>query len=362
MVEALRIALAYNLKRISPERGGEHDDEAEYDGPSTIASIRDAIASHGHEVIDLEADAGFAEALLAARPDVVFNISEGAGGRSREAHVPALLELVGIPYTGSDPACLVVTLDKAIAKAVILKAGVRTPAGVVMTTGDEPLPSDLRFPVIVKPVAEGSSKGVLPASVAKTEAHARELARSMASRYRQGALVEEYLPGREFTVALLGDDSGARPTVLPPMEIVLLTGTEHPVYAFDHKLEPTDEVRYEAPARVSPELERELCQVALEAYEALGCRDVARVDLRLDGDGRVSFIECNPLPGLTPGWSDICLIAEAAGIDYRALIGRILAPAIERHRRARRGEAPAAGAAEGAPAGATEATPLAAAL
>jgi len=349
MVEALRIALAYNLKRISPERGGAHDDEAEYDGPSTIGSIRDAIASHGHEVIELEADAGFAEALLSTRPDVVFNISEGAGGRSREAHVPALLELIGIPYTGSDPACLVVTLDKAIAKAVIQKAGVRTPAGVVMTTGDEPLPSDLRFPVIVKPVAEGSSKGVLPASVAKTEAEARALARTMAARYRQGALVEEYLPGREFTVALLGDALDARPVVLRPMEIVLLTGTEHPVYAFDHKLEPTDEVRYEAPARVSPELERELCDVALAAYQALGCRDVARVDLRLDRDGRVSFIECNPLPGLTPGWSDICLIAEAAGIDYRTLIGRILAPAIERLRHARRSDASDVRAAADAP-------------
>jgi D-alanine-D-alanine ligase len=351
MNEALRVALAYNLKRVTPGRGGEHDEEAEYDGPSTIASIREAIASHGHEVIELEADAGFVKALLAARPDVVFNVSEGAGGRSREAHVPALLELMSIPYTGSDPACLVVTLDKAIAKAVLQKAGVRTPAAVVMTTGEEPIPSDLRFPVIVKPVAEGSSKGVLPASVATSEAEARSLARAIASRYRQGALLEEFLPGREFTVALLGGSEGAPPTLLPPMEIVLLTDTTHPVYAFHHKLEPTHEVRYEAPARISAELDRELRDVALAAYEALGCRDVARVDLRLDRDGRVSFIECNPLPGLTPGWSDICLIAESVGIDYRTLIGRILEPAIERFRRAR-----------GAATVRVEAKPLAAAL
>ncbi|MBX3191505.1 MAG: ATP-grasp domain-containing protein [Labilithrix sp.] len=329
MNEALRVALAYNLKRITPAHGGEHDEEAEYDGPSTIASIRDAIASHGHEVIDLEAGAGFVDAVIAARPDVVFNVAEGAGGRSREAQVPALLEMLDIPYTGSDPACLVVTLDKAVAKAVLAKVGVRTPPSVVMMRGDEPLPEGFCFPVIVKPVAEGSSKGVLAASVATSEEQARERARATASRYKQGALVEEYLPGREFTVAILG---GA---VLPPMEIVLVTGEEHPVYAFHHKLEPTHEVRYEAPARVPPELDRELRDVARAAYEALGCRDVARVDLRLDREGRVSFIECNPLPGLTPGWSDLCLIAESVGIGYRELIGRILEPALAR-RRARR--------------------------
>ena len=156
--------------------------------------------------------------------------------------------------------------------------------------------------------------------------------RAIAQRYRQGALVEEYLPGREFTVGLLG---GPEPEVLPPMEIVLSTREAPPVYSFDHKLEPNGEVRYEAPARVTPELDRELRQVAAAAFAALGCRDVGRIDLRLDREGRVAFIECNPLPGLTPGWSDLCLIAEAAGLDYRALIGRILEPAIARLEHAR---------------------------
>jgi D-alanine-D-alanine ligase len=149
----------------------------------------------------------------------------------------------------------------------------------------------------------------------------------MAARYAQGALVEEFLPGREFTVAILG---GPEPTVLPPMEVVFTTDAKYPVYSFDHKLEPTNEVRYDAPAKVSPELDRELRAVALRSFQALGCRDVARIDLRLDAAGTPRFIECNPLPGLTPGWSDLCLIADAAGIDYRALIARILAPAIER--------------------------------
>ncbi|MBX3208125.1 MAG: ATP-grasp domain-containing protein [Labilithrix sp.] len=324
----MRIGIAFNLKRLKPRAGGAQDDEAEYDAPSTIEAIAEAIASFGHDVILLEADATFPAALLGARADVVFNVSEGARGRSREAHVPAVLELLGIPYTGSDPASLVTTLDKAVAKAIVRDAGVRTPSGVVMVTGDEPLPASLAFPAIVKPVAEGSSKGVLPASVATSEDEARTLARRVAARYAQGALVEEYLPGREFTVAVLGE------TVLPPMEIVLRTGDPFPVYSFDHKLEPTDEVTYEAPAQIPSELDREIRDLAARSFAALGCRDVARIDVRLDAAGHPAFIECNPLPGLTPGWSDLCLISEAAGVDYATLIGRILEPALRRARRA----------------------------
>lgn len=329
----LRVALAYNLKRIKPGAGCTDDQEAEYDAPSTIAAIQGAIASHGHEVVLLEADESFPRALLAAAPDIVFNVAEGARGRSREAQIPALLELLGIPFTGSDATTMVLTLDKDVAKSVVAKAGVRAPTGLVMLTGDEPWPADLKLPVIVKPVAEGSSKGVMASSVAETEERARELARQMAAKYAQGALVESYLPGREFTVGILGDEHGA-PVVLPPMEIVLASSDKFPVYAFDHKLEPTDEVRYEAPARVSAALEAELRRAALTSFEALGCRDVARVDLRLDAEGRVGFIECNPLPGLTPGWSDLCLIAAPLGIDYRTIVGRILASAVARARSA----------------------------
>jgi D-alanine-D-alanine ligase len=176
------IALAYNLKRVTPQLGGVLDDEAEYDGPATIKAIASAIASHGHDVVEIEADRTFPHAVLGLRPDVVFNVAEGAHGRSREAHVPSLLELLGIPYTGSDPASLVLTLDKAVAKAIAREAGVHTARSVVMTSGDEPLPSGFALPAIVKPVAEGSSKGVLPASVATTEPELRELARAMAVR------------------------------------------------------------------------------------------------------------------------------------------------------------------------------------
>lgn len=323
---SLHVVLAYNLKRVKPERGGAHDEEAEFDSPSTIDAIAQAIESHGHVVTKVEGDASFPATVLALQPDVVFNVTEGTRGRSREAHVPAFLELVGIPYTGSDPAALVTTLDKGVAKSIVRAAGLHTPLSTVMTTGTEALPPGFTFPAIVKPVAEGSSKGVLASSVATDEREVRTLARRMAVRYSQGVLVEEFLPGREFTVAILGEPA----VVLPPMEVVLQTGEEFPVYSFDHKLEPTDEVRYESPAKVPPELDEALRRLALESFRALGCRDVARIDMRLDRDGRPAFIECNPLPGLTPGWSDLCLIAEPAGIDYRSLIARILAPAIGR--------------------------------
>lgn len=335
----LRIGLMFNLKRQKPDKEGQDDDEAEYDSPTTIEAIRDAIASHGHEVILLEATPELPAIIGAAGVDVAFNIAEGIKGRNRESQVPAILELLDIPYTGSDPAALSLALDKALAKRVVAQAGVMTPEWVLMTSGKERLPKNFAFPAIVKPVAEGSSKGVLGTSVVESEAELREVAREMAGRYRQAALVETYLSGREFTVAMLGE---RRPRVLPPMEIVFTNpNNKRPVYAFEHKLDWSKELRYESPAKVDDKLGAELEKAARTVFTALGCRDVARVDLRLDALGRVNFVECNPLPGLTPDWSDICLIAKGAGMDYRTLIGEILAPAIRRYQereRERRGE------------------------
>ena len=340
----LRVGLAFNMKRVRPVAGGAEDTEAEYDAPKTIEAIKAAIASFGHEVVELEATPELPQIVAASQVDVAFNIAEGIKGRNRESQIPALLELVDIPYTGSDPAALSLALDKGLAKRIVAQAGVATPAFLVMTTGKERLPKGFRFPAMVKPVAEGSSKGVLPSSVVEDEAQLREVAREMAGRYRQGALVEQFLTGREFTVGLLGE---RRPKVLPPMEIVFLDpDNPRPIYTFDHKLDWSQEIRYDAPAKVDPPLLKEIERAARTAFQALGCRDVARVDLRLDADGKVNFIECNPLPGLTPGWSDLCLIAESAGMDYRTLVGEILAPAIRRWReqvRASRRSNPAPG-------------------
>jgi D-alanine-D-alanine ligase len=335
-----RVGLTYNLKRVVPTHFGSDDSEAEYDSPKTIQAIREAIESYGHEVVELEATPELPAIVSSSQLDLVFNIAEGIRGRSRESQIPALLELLDIPYTGSDPATLSIALDKALAKRVVRQAGVPTPDFMLMRRGNERIPRELGFPVIVKPNTEGSSKGVDPANVAETEEELRHRAQAMISKYSQPVLVEGFLPGREFTLGLLGE---RRPRVLPPMEIVFKNHNQgRSVYSFEHKLNSSDEIHYDIPARVEPALLRELQRVARETFAALNCRDVARIDLRLDGKGKPHFLECNPLPGLTPGWSDLCLIAEKAGMDYRTLIGEILSFAIGRLKRMRREKAGAA--------------------
>jgi D-alanine-D-alanine ligase len=259
--------------------------------------------------------------------------------------VPALCELMGIPYTGSDAATLSIALDKALSKRVLRQHGILTPEFQEMETGRERLSPRLKFPLIVKPNQEGSSKGVSAhASVVDNEEALRGVVRECIERYRQPALVEDYIAGREFTVGLLGE---RRPRVLPPMEIVFLDKEEkNPVYSFQHKLDWTDRIRYDAPAKLEPALLEKLRTAARGSFMALGCRDVARIDFRMDDKGRIYFIECNPLPGLTPGWSDLVLIAAGAGMDYRTLIGEIMAPAIRRYkeREARRAQTEHSGA------------------
>jgi D-alanine-D-alanine ligase len=327
--ERLKVGFAFNVKRVTPDLAGEQDVEAEYDSPKTLQAIREAITSYGHEVVDLEATSDLPIQLASTPVDVVFNIAEGFKGRNRESQVPALLELLDIPYTGSDPAALSVSLDKALAKRMVRTHGILTPGYLVMQTGKERLPKELGFPLIVKPVAEGTSKGVTKKSVVRDEAELRDVAREMIGKYRQAALAEEYISGREFTVGLLGE---RRPRVLPPMEIVFLDEADPtPIYSFEMKQDWSDQIRYEVPARLSErELDR-LEKAARECFAALGCRDVARIDFRMDADGRIFFIETNPLPGLAPGWSDLVLIAQAAGLDYRGLIGEILSFAIRRY-------------------------------
>ena len=211
-----------------------------------------------------------------------------------------MLELLDIPYTGSDPATLSLALDKALAKKIVRQAGIHTPNFQLMHTGKERLNKEFTsFPLIVKPVAEGSSKGVVSKSVCYNEAELREVVKEIVGKYQQPALIEEYIGGREFTVGLLGE---RRPRVLPPMEIVFLDKEEkNPVYSFQHKLDWNDRIRYDAPAKIEPALLEKLRTAARDSFMALGCRDVARIDFRMDDKGRIYFIECNPLPGLTPG-------------------------------------------------------------
>jgi D-alanine--D-alanine ligase len=325
---ALRVGLTFNMKRIDPTA---NDAEAEFDSPRTIAAITSAIESYGHTVVPLEATADLPRALADTRPDVVFNIAEGLRGRGREAQVPALCELLGIPYSGSDATTLSICLDKGLTKQILRSAGIDTAEWQVMTTGREKIKA-FRYPVIVKPNAEGTSKGITSASVVTDEAAARAAARALVERYGQPALVEEYIAGREFTVGLLGE---RRPKVLPTMEVVFVNAPVHPVYGFEEKQSDTPRVRFECPAPITPAEQKRIEKVVRDTFTALDCRDVARVDLRMTPDGKVYVIEVNPLPGLTPDFSDLCMIAKVAGMDYRMLIGEILAGSMKRYREAR---------------------------
>lgn len=318
----MRVGFVYNVRRVP----SDSDDEAEFDDPGAIEAIRAGIAAHGHDVVDFEADRTLPSALSAADVDLVFNIAESRGHRGREAHVPALLELLEIPYTGSDAVTLGVTLDKPLASALVRAAGVSTPRGLVLACASDPLAFELEYPAIVKPAHEGSSKGITSDSVVHDEVSLRERATAVIERYRQPALCEEYVAGREITVGVLGDP----PRVLPPMEIVFLGDEPLPLYSFEVKRRFEELVRYEIPADLSGEELGAVEAASLAAFRALGCRDVARLDFRLSRSGTPWFLECNPLPGLAPGVGDLTFIAEAAGISFEGLIGEILDGALRR--------------------------------
>jgi D-alanine-D-alanine ligase len=326
----VRVGFTYNVKRTH-----DSDEHAEFDPPETIIAISNALARQGFIVVHLEATPDLPRVLAEADVDLIFNIAEGVEGRNREAQVPALCELLGIPYTGSDSATLAIALDKALCKKVLSQHGILTPKFQVMETGRERLDQELKFPLIVKPNAEGSSKGIGTASVVDNEEELRANVTAIIDRYKQPALVEEYIHGREFTVGLLG--SKRRLRVLPPMEIRFKDeANERPVYDYVVKQEWEKHVEYECPAKLTESENRLVEKVARATFAALECRDFARVDLRMAPDGKVYVFEVNPLPGMTPGYSDLVLISSAAGMDYDQLMGEILVGGLRRLRDKRR--------------------------
>jgi D-alanine-D-alanine ligase len=328
----VRVGFTYNVKRTH-----DSDEHAEFDPPETIIAISNALARQGFIVVHLEATPDLPRVLAEADVDLIFNIAEGVEGRNREAQVPALCELLGIPYTGSDSATLAIALDKALCKKVLSQHGILTPKFQVMETGRERLDGELKFPLIVKPNAEGSSKGIGTASVVDSEEELRAKVTAIIDRYKQPALVEEYIHGREFTVGLLG--SKRRLRVLPPMEIRFKDeANERPVYDYVVKQEWEKHVEYECPAKLTESENRLVEKVARATFAALECRDFARVDLRMAPDGKVYVFEVNPLPGMTPGYSDLVLISNAAGMDYDQLMGEILVGGLRRLRDKRRRE------------------------
>ncbi len=324
----MRVGLAYNVKPADTPDHLPEDAFEEYDSEATVGHIESALSALGHDVRRLPAGRAFADAVRGAAPDIVFNIAEGEGGRCREAHVPAVLEMLGVPYVGSDPLTLCVTLDKPVAKRLVEHDGFPTPPFRTFRSAGEFDSPPFPYPVIVKPVFEGSSKGVRIASRATSPGQAREMVEFVTRTYRQEALVEAFVPGAEVTVGILGNDL---PRVVGMMEIVPKTVSPAEfVYSLEVKRDWENRVAYRVPPALPGPVLAEIERCALGIYRTLGCRDFSRIDFRLDAKGTPHFIECNPLPGLSPGYGDLPIMADRMGIPYLALVGEILSHALRR--------------------------------
>ncbi len=327
-VPLLKVGLTYNLKKMSDS--DTLDAEAEYDNIETVLAIKEALESAQCQVELLEATEELPAKLAGHPVDIVFNIAEGIQGRGREAQVPAILNYFRIPYTGSDETTLCLALDKALTKRILATYRIRTPQYRVITVEKPSLSGKIRFPAIVKPNAEGSSKGISDVAVVSDSHELKELVTKNLKDYKQDMLVEEYISGREFTVGILGNGSDAH--VFRPMEIIYLDEqSKYKIYSYQVKQNYKKLIRYECPAPLSAGTEAEMMETARKIYRILSCRDCARIDFRLSPDGRLYFIEINPLPGLAPGYSDYPMLAEFCGVDYTSLVQGVLDSALKRY-------------------------------
>ena len=326
----VKVGVTYNLKHAEQTATAAPDAQAEYDSMDTVLAIAAAIRSHGHQTVLLEADQTLPARLLAEKPDLVFNIAEGCGGRAREAQVPALLDLFEIPFTGSDATTLCLSLDKALTKRVLSTYRIPTPRYRLFSPGAPVHTSGLSYPAIVKPNAEGSSKGIADVCIATDAKALKQLVEKNFALYGGDVLVEEFLCGREFTIGVLGNGESLR--VFPPMEIVYHASpiAGYNVYNYTVKQEYEKFVSYHCPAEIPAEMEQELIRLSKTIFLALGCRDFARIDFRADESGKLYFIEINPLPGLAPHYSDFPMLAEFCGMPHKELVYAVLRAGAER--------------------------------
>jgi D-alanine-D-alanine ligase len=363
----MRIGITYDLKAeegAQPLQSGEIPDDfqEEFDSPATIEAIAEVLRGLGHEVEKLGDGRELLKRLLASPPEFVFNIAEGHGvSRSREARVPAVLEMLDIPYSGSDPLTLAATLDKDCAKKLVAANGIAVPAGVVARSEEllqiancklqianwedgRSLPEEpglssicnlqfaicnLQFPLIAKPVFEGSSKGIRNKCLVERPEDLPSVIRSLLEDYKQPVLVEEFIQGDELTVGVIGN---APPRILGIMRVVPVQPTQRFVYSLEVKRDFRRLVRYECPPCLPSSVIAAVEKAALTVYQTLGCRDVARIDFRLR-DGIPYFLEANPLPGLNTESSDLVILARSCGWSYVQLIETILQAALDRQPR-----------------------------
>jgi D-alanine-D-alanine ligase len=348
-MNAWRVGLIFNMKKnVQVDLDAPPDALAEYDSVETVEALHEALEAGGNKVIRLEADETLLDSVRQVSPDICFNIAEGLRGDARESHVPAILEMLDIPYTASKVLGHAISLDKAATKRIWRDSGLPTAPFQVFYYGDEALDPSLSFPLFVKPVHEGTGMGISSDSVTHDEAELRQQVSWILKTYRQPALVESYLPGREFTVGLIGnrflpgdrsrngiyDERGYH--LFPVLEIDANQGVGEGLYNVDAKSYVPGEIGaplYLCPADIPVSLEAELKDLAVAAFEAIGALDVSRIDFRLGQDDRPYLMEINTLPGLNPVVSDICIMAHSEGMEYTRLINEILLLAAERYTR-----------------------------
>ncbi|MEE4165873.1 MAG: D-alanine--D-alanine ligase [Desulfocapsaceae bacterium] len=324
----MRVGLTYDLRDDYIAAGMSEEETAEFDKIDTIEAIENAIRTAGHESVRIGNVTSLVQRLAKnERWDLVFNIAEGLYGFGREAQVPALLDAYQIPYVFSGPLVQAVTLHKGIAKHVVRDNGLPTPDFAVINCADDIAAVELPYPLFAKPVAEGTGKGVSAASKITDRQMLQTTCEELLATFKQPVLVETFLPGREFTVGIVGNGSEARS--IGVLEVVLLADSEPDVYSYHNKAFFENLVEYH---KVNDAEAQKAEEVALACYRVLGCSDAGRVDLRSDSTGLPNFIEINSLPGLHPVISDLTILADKHGINYQQLISNILDAALKRLR------------------------------
>jgi D-alanine-D-alanine ligase len=322
----MKIGITYDLRHEYLAAGYGEEATAEFDRIDTIEAIERALQGLGFVTERIGQVRQLAAQLVAgARWDCVFNIAEGMHGFGREAQVPALLDAFGIPYTFSDPLVLSLALHKGMTKHVMRSLGVPTPAFCVVASVADLAGMNLPLPLFAKPVAEGTSKGISMRSKVHSYAELHEVCMTLLHTYHQPVLVETFLPGREFTVGMVGTGVQARP--LGIMEVMLLAEAEPEIYSYANKALYETRVRYR---QVDDAAALQAMDIALQAWRGLGCRDGGRVDLRCAADGTPYFLEVNPLPGLHPEHSDLPILSRLCGLGYEQLIEMIMHSALQR--------------------------------
>jgi D-alanine-D-alanine ligase len=322
----LKIGMTYDLRDDYLAEGYGEEETAEFDRPETIDAIEKALKELGFETERIGHIRSLARRLVQGdRWDMVFNIAEGLRGFGREAQVPAILEAFDIPYTFSDVLVLSMTLHKGMTKRVIRDLGIPTPDFDVIETENQIAGIRLPFPLFAKPVAEGTGKGITAASKIETREALERICRSLLTAFRQPVLVETFLPGREFTVGIIGTGTDAFATEI--MEVVLKPQAERDVYSYFNKENFAALVEYRL---VDDSEARQAGETALAAWRSLGCRDAGRMDLRSDATGLPNFMEVNPLAGLHPRHSDLPIIFGLMGKTFSQLIDLIMRSALKR--------------------------------